>query len=205
MWSDVVLMDIARTDVRFCGFNLGGYCEMKRELINHINLDRNMVEWYDYIIPIVSLITAGVALITVYYLKKQFKQTENAYNSSKKVAEINAALQIQQVFNMDPGLKQVRLSISSKGPILNEDGGSVPYEDFATYLDFVNRLPYYSNMEVIGVESLLDMFQGVIVELANNPFAQSYIRKQGEKEGQGYSGIEKMMEWTKKRHPKYFN
>jgi len=29
-------MDIARIDVGFCGFNLVGYCEMKRELINHI-------------------------------------------------------------------------------------------------------------------------------------------------------------------------
>ena len=80
-----------------------------------------MVEWYEILIPIAALITACVALISIYFIRKQLKMTEKAYNSSKNVSEIDAFLNLQQNFSLNDNLIKVRDVISTKGPVLNNE------------------------------------------------------------------------------------
>ena len=87
-----------------------------------------MAEWYEILIPIAALITACVALISIYFIRKQLKMTEKAYNSSKNVAEIDAFLNLQQNFTLNDNLTKVRTVISTKGPVLKNEGGSVDYK-----------------------------------------------------------------------------
>ena len=163
-----------------------------------------MAEWYEviiqYVIPVVSLITAVVALFTVYYLKKQSKLTEKAYNSSKNVGEIDAFQNLQQNFTLNDNLTKVRDVISTKGPVLNNEGGSIEYKDFATYLDVVNRFMYYSDLGVIKEVNIVAAFGPAAIEIEQNPYVVKYIQEHKKKHGEKmFVGISELAEKARKQ------
>jgi len=163
-----------------------------------------MAEWYEviiqYVIPVVSLITAVVALFTVYYLKKQSKLTEKAYNSSKNVGEIDAFQNLQQNFTLNDNLTKVRSVISTKGLVLKNDGGSIQYKDFATYLDVVNRFLYYASLEVIKEENIVAAFGPAAIEIEENPYVMKYIQNHKEKYGKKmFEGISELAKKARKQ------
>jgi len=147
-----------------------------------------MAEWYEvviqYVIPVASLITAVVALFTVHYLKKQSKLTQKAFNSSKNASEIDAFLTLQENFTLNKTMSQVRSAIASKGPVTKSEGGTIETNDFFNYLEFVNRLVYYSNMEVIREENLVNAFGPTVLEIENNHYVMEHIKKMREKFGE---------------------
>jgi len=161
-----------------------------------------MVEWYEILIPIAALITACVALISIYFIRKQLKMTEKAYNSSKNVSEIDAFLNLQQNFSLNDNLIKVRDVISTKGPVLNNEGGSIEYKDFATYLDVVNRFMYYSDLGVIKEVNIVAAFGPAAIEIEQNPYVVKYIQEHKKKYGEKmFVGISELAEKARKeRH-----
>ena len=158
-----------------------------------------MAEWYEILIPIAALITACVALISIYFIRKQLKMTEKAYNSSKNVSEIDAFLNLQQNFSLNDNLIKVRDVISTKGPVLNNEGGSIEYKDFATYLDVVNRFMYYSDLGVIKEVNILAAFGPAAIEIEQNPYVVKYIQEHKKKYGEKmFVGISELAEKARK-------
>jgi len=161
-----------------------------------------MAEWYEILIPITALITACVALISIIFIRKQLKMTEKAYNSSKNVAEIDVFLNLQKIFALNDNLTKVRTVISTKGPVLNNEGGSIEYKDFATYLDFVNKFMYYGNLGVISEENIVAAFGPTAIEIENNPYVMKYINKNKEQLGKvQFSEIHALAEKARKLDP----
>jgi len=157
-----------------------------------------MAEWYEILIPIAALITACVALISIYFIRKQLKMTEKAYNSSKNAAEIDAFLNLQQSFSLNDNLTKVRTVISTKGPILNNEGGTIDYKDFATYLDVVNRFVYYSRKGVIDEVNIVAVFGPAAIEIEENPYVMKYIQNHKEKHGtRMFEGISELAKKSK--------
>lgn len=161
-----------------------------------------MAEWYEILIPIASLITATVALLTVIFLKKQLRLTEKAYTASKTVAEIDAFQKIEANFSLNNSLTQVRTVISTKGPVLKNDGGTIDYKDFATYLDSVDRLVYYANIGIIPEETIVGVFGPAAIEIENNPYVMKYMKDLNEKyDKRMFTGITKLAEKTRVMRP----
>jgi len=162
-----------------------------------------MIEWYEILIPIASLITAVVALISVHFLKNQSKMTENAYHTSKKVSEVETFLKIEQNILFDETMKKVRLKIASTEPVLKMDGGSVEHVDFITYLETINRLVYFSRMGIIHESNLVNAFGSTAVEIEGNPYVVKYIKQIQDKQGKNIlSGIHTMAELRRKNYSK---
>ena len=126
-----------------------------------------MAEWYEMIIPIASLITASVAAITVFFLRKQMKITEESNNSAKAAAQIDAFLKIESNLVFDEKMRKIRLAISSKGPVIKKDGGPIEYEDFAIYLEAINRLPYFFNVGIIPEDVIISAYGPMCIRLVN--------------------------------------
>jgi len=161
-----------------------------------------MAEWYEILIPIAALITASVALITIFFLKKQLKMTEKAFDSAKDVAEIGAFQKLEQNFSYDKSLQKVRAIISSQGPVLKEDGGTINYSDFATYLHAVNELLFYSRMKIIKEINIVNAFGAAAIEIEDNPYVMKFIKNQQDKDGKGVlAGINMLAERTRKLRP----
>ena len=135
-----------------------------------------MVEWYEMIIPIASLITASVAAITIFFLRKQMKITEESYNSAKTAAQIDAFLKIESTLVFNEKMRKIRLAISSKGPVIKKDGGPIEYEDFAIYLEAINRLPYFFNVGIIPEDVIISAYGPMCTEIENNPYVVKYIK-----------------------------
>jgi len=158
-----------------------------------------MTEWYEILIPIAALITACVAGITIYFLRRQLVMTESAYNLSRDAAAIDAFQKIQQNFSLNKSLVAVRSAISTKGPVLRQDGGSIDYNDFATYLESVNQLLYFQNMSIIKEIDLVNAFGAAAIEIERNPFVMKYIKGQQKKYGDSIlAGISEFAERSRK-------
>jgi len=155
------------------------------------------------IVPVATLITAIVAAITIHYLKKQSKFTEDALNASKKASEINAFLSLQKDFTLDQMMVEVRRAISTGKPVLKNEGGPIDQNDFDSYIEFVNRFLYYSNVEVIDEKNIIAAFGAPMIEISENPHVMKHILDQQKKYGElVLAGITDLIEKTKKARPK---
>ncbi len=164
-----------------------------------------MVEWYEVIIPLASLVTAIVALATVYFLRKALKiseeshqESKRAYNDSRKAYEADMMMRFTERFHSDPVLKKVRIAIV-RDKFLLVPKGVVTMEEFYRYLDGVNEIWILASTGVISEDLILQNFGALASEFGDSSEAMDFLKKEQENQGEMvWSGILGMIEKANK-------
>jgi len=164
-----------------------------------------MAEWYEILIPVVSLITASVALGTLYFLRKQMKISEIASNqasesflNSKKASEIDVFLRLSDDLQEEKFLS-IAGKIAGNVPILVENGGTTPEEDLVRYLYLFTNIFHYLEMEILDPFNTYNHFGNYAIHLNENKEITNYIETiQKKQDPHTWGGIQKLAEIMKK-------
>jgi len=145
-----------------------------------------MVEWYELIIPLASLITASVALATVHYLRKELKISRVSFEKSSKSYEAEVVLRIEEKFQKTKG---VLLSITSSKPIHKDLGGEFDDKDLYEFLSVLDLINTFLSNGLISEEVVKRLYgQSIVVTCAHDEIKE-YVRLYQEKYPGAWGGI----------------
>lgn len=168
-----------------------------------------MAEWYEIAIPVASLITAIVALITIFYLRKQIKISETSYNDSRKAYESDVLMRLYEQFSLDKDTIQLREDIAFKRPIFKDDGGKYSEKDIFTYLNTLHIIPQFIRMGVLSEYNAVNFFGSAFLEAFQHKDIKNFVEQIQNEQSKGAWGdllelsdkFEKLRELSKEQKP----
>jgi len=163
-----------------------------------------MDEWFEWVIPITSLIATCIAITTVIILIKQFKQTENAYTSSKNTTQIDILMKFQNKIE-EKNMMDITAIIAENKPILEENGGVEGEYNLVKYLAIFEALNNHLELRVLEIKNVYAFFANHVKFLAKNSEVSNYVKKIREKQHSNswdgvYSLVQKFDDYSKKHN-----
>lgn len=163
-----------------------------------------MAEWYEILIPVVALITALVALGTIFYLKKQviisqdaFKESKTAYQDSRKAYEFNIIFQLNEILRGEKNRK-ISYNIARELPILKTNKGDFEYFELFDYLNVLHEITYMIDEKIIRKTIATRLFGALFYELSQNKEAMGFIHTiQEDQSKEAWGGLTIMIKIVK--------
>lgn len=135
------------------------------------------------IVAMASLITAIVALSTVYYLRKQFVileeshiSSQHAYEDSRKSFEVDTLFRIKDEFRKEKFIEFSDRVCYLDKPLFKTNGGTIDHTVIYNALSMINEIAMFIKIGIISEKLVLNSVGGEISNIYRHKEIKQFIQ-----------------------------